>query len=137
MSVRKFMRLSAGLCLAVFAVFAVSDAVAGDYVTVRALPSLPASVVEYIANISEPRKIPLPQGEMPEDFIRAVCGSYTDAFGNVFFNVLNPKLVRRPIKSPRIVIMPACAKWQNSDSGNGLLVPVLPGEGLDDVLSRN
>jgi hypothetical protein len=135
MSVRKFMRLSAGLCLAVFAVFAVSDAVAGGYVTVRALPSLPDSVIEYIANISEPRNLSIPQGEAPDQFIKALCGNYTNSFGKVFFK-LNQKLVPQSTGNPRHVTMPACAKWKNSD-GNGLLVSVLPGEVLDDVLLRN
>ena len=102
------MRLGSGLLLAIVIAF---DAAADEYITVRALPTLPSPVIEYIAQVSQPRPAFIAPRELPENFIKEVCGSYTNAFGNVFFN-LNDSLVRAPRQTPRQVKMPACAKWR-------------------------
>jgi hypothetical protein len=109
---------------------------AEEYIALRATPGLSNEVIQYIANISEPRRGYIARNELPEDFIKQVCGNYTNAFGELFFGVQNPRLVREPKAFVRPALMPACAKWRRDDSGDGIPVQVLLGDTLDAILLR-
>jgi hypothetical protein len=87
------------------------DASAVELVSIRVTPSVPDSVIDYIARNSEPALLDIRINERPETFINGVCGAYTKTFENVFYE-LNNKLARQPdTKSSRQVRMPACVKW--------------------------
>ncbi len=110
-----------------------SRALADDqFLTIRATSALPDAVITYIAQSSTSDAMELRENEMPEKFIASVCGSYTDAFADVFYT-LNPAIAldRRPKSTARPVRMPACVKWRRD-----IPVKVLEGDNLDSLLLR-
>jgi hypothetical protein len=127
------MRTGFVLLLAAAPAFSAS---ADDYITIRATPGLPSDVIEYIAMNSEPKSVNIPRGELPSDFVKAVCGNLTKTYSAIFFGPasMNPKLSSAPAEINRRVSLPACAKWRRDESGNGLPYVVSPGESLDSIL---
>jgi Subtilase family len=127
------MRIGLVLLLAAAPAFGAS---ADDYLTIRATPGLPNEVIEYIAKNSQPKSVFIPRGELPSDFVKAVCGTLTKTYSAIFFGPtsMNPKLSSDAAVINRRVLLPACAKWRRDDSGNGLPYGVLPGETLDSIL---
>lgn len=102
-----------------------------EHLTIRATPALPSSAIEFIAQVSETRHAIVRGGELPEKLIKEICGVNTNAFEKVFYGQLNTKLVREPKKLPRIVNMPACAKWRHE-----VTAQVGPNDNLDAILLR-
>jgi hypothetical protein len=129
------MRTGLVLLLAAAPAFSAS---ADDYITIRATPGLPNEVIEYIATNSEPKSVYIPRGELPSNFVKAVCGTLTKTYSAIFFGPtsMNPKLSSDPAEINRRVFLPACAKWRRDESGNGLPYGVSPGETLDSILLR-
>lgn len=99
---------------------------------VRATPGLPDAVIEFIAQVSEPRSAVIRANEWPEEFVREICGVNTTAFDRVFYNEVNKdKIARERWAKPRPVKVPACVKWRRD-----VQVRVRAGDTLDDILVR-
>ncbi len=62
--------------------------------------------------------------------IEQVCGAYTEAYADVFYE-LNKTLDRRPKPYDRPAQMPACPKWRHN-----VMALVTPGDSLDTILLR-
>jgi hypothetical protein len=122
------------LSLLLLIVVQVGDSRADEFIALRMTPGLSNEAIRYIANNSEPTQGYIAPNELPEDFIRQVCGNYTNTFGALFFGTYNRTLVRAPAQARRAASMPACAKWHRSDSGDGVPVTVVVGDSLDTIL---
>lgn len=109
---------------------------ADEYISLRGTPGLSNATIEYIARNSEPKVGYINIGELPERFIKQVCGHVTNTFSSLFFGTYNTKLVREPAQVRRSAVIPACAKWRREDSGDGVAVGVFVGDTLDSVLLR-
>jgi hypothetical protein len=103
-----------------------------NYVTVRATPGLPNAAIEYIARVSEPRKLELRANRAPEELIAEVCGSVADKFLEIY-DELNKKSNGPPprarVQIPRTVSIPACIRWDRAYT-----VTVEPGNTVDSIL---
>lgn len=112
-----------------------------EYVTIRATPSVPNSIIEYVAQNSEPSRLKIRANQTIDDFANKLCGAYTNVYRDAFTK-LNKDFAAKPLASERFVEMPACLKWRNATRGatgnriEGVPVKVLPGETLDAVLLR-
>jgi hypothetical protein len=101
-----------------------------DYITMRATSGVSDEVIDYVARNSELITMQLNPKEAATDFIRSICGSYTDSYAKVFFE-FNPKLPTPSSAIKQSANVPACLKWlQNATA------VVLPSENLDQLLRR-
>src|SRR4051794_9703997 len=101
------------------------------FVTVRATPGLPASVIEYIARVGQSQQFELPANQSPEEVIAAACGATTNSYLAVYDSLNAADVnVRAKLPRKRWPRLPACIQWEQ----RGVTVTVEPGNTLDSVL---